>query len=89
MTIRANRGVVQSVLEAEQRSVLELSEKEAESVKLTEYASYYFLDTVLTDLTNLEDNLDNLIDTDKRVTSTEYTDYIYYKNWQKGEAETP
>lgn len=89
VTIRANRGVVQSVLEAEQRSVLELSEKEAESVKLTEYASYYFLDTVLTDLTNLEDNLDNLIDTDKRVTSTEYTDYIYYKNWQKGEAETP
>ncbi len=86
VTIRANRGVVQSVLESEQRSVIELSKEDAESVKLTEYASYYFLNTVLADLT--DSDLENkLIDTEKRVTSTEYTDYIYYKNWQKGETE--
>lgn len=87
VTIRANRGVVQSVLESEQRSVIELSKEDAESVKLTEYASYYFLHTVLSGLTN-SDLENKLIDTEKRVTSTEYTDYIYYKNWQKGEVET-
>ena len=83
--IKANRGVVQAVLEAEQRSVMELDEEvtDAEDVELNEFASHYFLNTVLTDITELDP--EDIVDMDKRVTSTEYTDYIYYNNWRKGE----
>jgi cytoskeletal protein CcmA (bactofilin family) len=83
VTIKANSGVVQAVLEAEQRSVTQIAKSEADSVKLNEYASYYFINTVLADLISLDEG--SLIDMDNRVTGTDYTDYIYYKNWQKGE----
>ena len=83
ITIKANRGLVQAVLEAEQRSVLETEKSKADEIKLNEYASHYFLNTALVGLLNLDK--DNLVNMEKRVTSTEYTDYIYYKNWRKGE----
>ncbi len=84
--IRANRGIVQAVLEAEQKAVMEKEKSEAEDVELSEYASYYFENTVLS---MLNDDAVAMIDMDKRVTGTEYTDYIYYKNWQKGEPASP
>ena len=83
VTIKADRGIVQAVLESEQRSVMETEKDELDEVKLNQYASHYFLNTVLVGLVNLEE--DDLIDMDKRVTGTEYTDYIYYDNWRRGE----
>ena len=81
LSVKANRGLVQSVLEAEQRSVLETEEDKIDEIKVEDYAAYYFKNTVLVDL-----DKDKLIDMEKRVTGTEYTDYIYYNNWRKGEA---
>lgn len=83
VNIRADRGVVQAVLESEQRSVLETEKEELDEVKLNQYASHYFRNTVLVELVNLEE--DDVIDMEKRVTSTDYTDYIYYDNWRRGE----
>lgn len=83
VTVKADRGIVQSVLEAEQRSVLEVKKDKLDEIKLNQYASHYFLNTVLVGLVNLEE--DDVIDLDKRVTGTEYTDYIYYNNWHRGE----
>lgn len=83
VTIKADRGIVQAVLESEQRSVMETEKNELDEVKLNQYASHYFLNTVLVGLVNLEE--DDIIDMDKRVTGTEYTDYIYYNNWRRGE----
>lgn len=83
VNIRADRGVVQAVLESEQRSVLETEKEELDEVKLNQYASHYFLNTVLVGLVNLEE--DDVIDMEKRVTSTDYTDYVYYDNWRRGE----
>lgn len=83
VTIQADRGVVQAVLESEQRSVLEVEKEELDAVKLNQYASHYFLNTVLAGITNLEE--DDIIDMEKRVTSTDYTDFVYYDNWRRGE----
>lgn len=83
VTVKADRGIVQSVLEAEQRSVLEAKKDKLDEIKLNQYASHYFLNTVLVGLVSLEE--DDVIDMDKRVTGTEYTDYIYYNNWRRGE----
>ena len=83
VNIQADRGVVQAVLESEQRSVLETEKEELDEVKLNQYASHYFLNTVLVGLVNLEE--DDVIDMEKRVTSTDYTDYVYYDNWRRGE----
>ena len=83
VTIQADRGVVQAVLESEQRSVIETEKDKLDEIKLNQYASHYFLNTVLVGLVNLEE--DDIIDMDKRVTSTEYTDYIYYDNWRRGD----
>lgn len=82
ITIRANRGIAQAVLESEQRSVLTMTKKEFDETDLKKYASYYFKNSVLASLDS-----ENLVDTQKRVSSMEYTDYIYYENWQKGETE--
>lgn len=84
VTIKADRGIVQAVLEAEQRGVLATEKKELDSVKLNTYVSHYFKNTVLVDIDKLDK--EKLIDMDKRVTSTEYTDYIYYDNWRRGES---
>ena len=83
-TIKANRGMVQAVLEAEQRSVLETEKSKVDEIKVNDYVSHYFLNTVLTGIINMDK--DKLINMEKRVTSTEYTDYIYYENWRRGEA---
>ncbi len=83
VTIKANRGIVQAVLESEQRSVLETEKSKVNEIEVNEYASHYFLNTVLAGIANMDK--DKLIDMEKRVTSTEYTDYIYYENWRKGE----
>lgn len=80
LTIKANRGLVQSVLEAEQRGILETKKDKLDELKENEFASYYFLNTVLATLDE-----DKLVDMEKRVTGTEYTDYIYYENWKRGE----
>ena len=56
-------------------------EDKIDEIKVEDYAAYYFKNTVLVDL-----DKDKLIDMEKRVTGTEYTDYIYYNNWRKGEA---
>ncbi|MGN0377924.1 MAG: hypothetical protein ACI4ED_09840 [Suilimivivens sp.] len=83
LTVKANRGVVQAVLESEQRSVLETEKSKVDEIKVNDYASHYFLNTVLVGLSNLDK--EDLINMEKRVTSTDYTDYIYYENWRKGE----
>jgi len=83
VTIKANRGIVQAVLESEQRSVLETEKSKVNEIEVNEYASHYFLNTVLAGIANMDK--EKLIDMEKRVTSTEYTDYIYYENWRKGE----
>lgn len=84
VSIYADKGVVQAVLEAEQRSVMEAEKDELSAIKKDEYAAYYFKNTgdILAGLGEAD-----LIDTKKRVTSTDYTDYIYYENWRRGELE--
>lgn len=84
ITIKANSGVVQAILEEEQRTVLETAEDKVDDIKIENYASNYFLNTVLAALTtNL--TTDDIIDTTTRIVSTDYTDYIYYDNWKRGE----
>lgn len=84
VNIYADKGIVQAILEAEQRSVLEAEKEDLADIEKEKYASYYFKNTgdILAGLGE-----DDLIDTKKRVTSTDYTDYIYYANWRRGELE--
>lgn len=86
VSISADKGVVQAILEAEQRSVLEAEKEKLADIEKEkeEYVSYYFKN-INDILANLDE--DKLIDTKKRVTSTDYTDYIYYDNWRRGETE--
>ncbi len=74
-TITADQGVVQAIIEEEQR---EEAKKESRDARNPDYASTYRpgLQRVLSGSDNSE-----------RVTSTEYGDYISYQNWRKGEVD--
>lgn len=86
INIKANSGIVQAILEAEQRQVIEANEEELKDMNLNAFASRYFKQTVLA---QIEDKSEiKTIDTSTRITSTDYTDYIYYDNWKRGEIST-
>lgn len=83
-TIKANRGIVQTILEAEQKELSGIKEDKVDRDFLAGYASYYFRQALVNDTLVSETN-HKYNDTSQRITSTEYTDFMYYENWQKGE----
>lgn len=72
-TIKANRSIVQQILDEEMEEEIK---KESESLKNMGYACSY-----LKDFKPMYTGTDNT----HRVSGTDYTDYISYENWQKGE----
>ena len=83
-TIKANRGIVQTILETEQKELSGIKEDKVDRDFLAGYASYYFRQALVNDTLVSETN-HKYNDTSQRITSTEYTDFMYYENWQKGE----
>ena len=75
-SIVANRSVVQAILDEERT---EESKKESATEKNMKYASTYLKEF------QLEDSEYSGKDYTNRISSTEYTDYISYQNWRKGE----
>lgn len=73
--IRANRSIVQSILDEE---MTEESKKNSGTVSRSDYASY-----VLKGFNPSQSYTAQ--DLKYRVTGTEYTDYISFENWRKGE----
>ena len=73
--ITADQGVVQAIIEEEHR---EEAKKESTDTRNVNYASTY--------LPGLEGTLTGS-DPSERMTGTEYTDYISYQNWRKGEID--
>lgn len=82
-SVRANRGIVQNILETEQRELSGIKEDKVDRDFLSDYASYYFKQPLIDDTLVNEGN-HKYIDNSQRVTSMEYTDYMYYENWRKG-----
>lgn len=74
--IVANRSIVQAILDEERT---EESKKESASEKNMKYASTYLKEFRLADSEYSGKDYTN------RISSTEYTDYISYQNWRKGE----
>lgn len=74
-TITADQGVVQAIISEEQR---EEAKKKSTDARNANYASTY--------LTGLQGDLSEQNNSDK-VTGTDYTDYINYENWRKGEID--
>lgn len=75
-SIVANRSIVQAILDEERT---EESKKESATEKNMKYASSYLKEF------QLEDSEYSGKDYTNRVSSAEYTDYISYENWRKGE----
>lgn len=71
--IRANRSIVQSILDEE---MTEESRTAAGEISRSDYASYVLRGFTPSHTTQ---------DVRYRVTGTDYTDYISYQNWRKGE----
>ena len=74
--IVANRSIVQAILDEERT---EESKKESVTDRNMKYASSYLKEFKLQDTEYSGKDYTN------RVSSTEYTDYISYQNWRKGE----
>ena len=75
-SIVANRSIVQAILDEERT---EESKKESVTEKNMKYASTYLKEF------QLKDSEYSGKDYTNRISSTEYTDYISYQNWRKGE----
>ena len=75
-SIVANRSIVQAILDEERT---EESKKESATEKNMKYASTYLKEF------QLKDSEYSGKDYTNRISSTEYTDYISYQNWRKGE----
>lgn len=75
-SIVANRSIVQAILDEERT---EESKKESVTERNMKYASSYLKEFKLQDAEYSGKDYTN------RVSSTEYTDYISYQNWRKGE----
>lgn len=82
-SIKANRGIVQTILENEQRELSSIKESKITISFLQDYASYYFKQSLVNDTLVNELN-HKYVDNTERITSTEYTDYMYFENWKKG-----
>lgn len=74
--IIANRSIVQAVLDEERT---EESKKKSGTEKNMKYASTYLKEF------QLEESEYSGKDNTDRISSTDYTDYISYQNWRKGE----
>lgn len=87
-SIQSNQGIIQSILEKEQREIGAV--EEIDKPLLRKYASYYLKQNIASENKKNNDSLIDIgshsyIDNTKRITSTEYTDFIYYENWHKGQ----
>lgn len=74
-SITANRSIVQAILDEE---MTEESKKEDATKRNMKYASTYLKEFKIEEKDMGKDYSD-------RISSTEYTDYISYQNWRKGE----
>ncbi len=83
-SIKSNRGIVQTILESEQRELSGIKEDKVTQALLRQYASYYFKQSLVEDTLVSESN-HKYIDNSQRVTSTKYVDFMYFENWHKGE----
>lgn len=75
-SIVANRSIVQAILDEERTEELK---KKSATEKNRKYASTYLKEFQLMDSEYTGKDYTN------RISSTEYTDYISYQNWRKGE----
>ena len=82
-SVKSNRGIIQTILESEQRDLSGIKEAQVDQALLRKYASYYFKQSLVDDTLVSESN-HKYIDSSQRVTSTKYTDFMYYENWHKG-----
>lgn len=85
-SISSNKGIIQSVLEQEQRELTAVKDKD--KIVWNKYATYYFKQDMKDDEGNIltfKDKIESeYFDISDRITSTEYADYVYYENWRKG-----
>ncbi|MCR5503107.1 MAG: hypothetical protein K6F53_08865 [Lachnospiraceae bacterium] len=78
-TLTANSALVNSIISEEQKNLVSISV--TDTAYMQGLASYYFQDTH----SFVSEAADTFIDTENRILSTNYTDYIYFRNWRKGE----
>ncbi len=83
-SVKSNRGIVQTILESEQRELAGIKEDKVTPALLRQYASFYFKQSLVEDTLVSESN-HKYIDNSQRVTSTKYVDFMYFENWHKGE----